>query len=564
MSRHSRPKTAKRDINKGIRDAYESYIKEINDWINKNITIKSSLTIAEKDTILKKYDTDIIEIINNLNTKQNNNNKNNNFNNIIPELLDIQEKINNALDKILLEIKEKTVSSKPPSNSKPNTRFQRPRTRTQTNTNTNKRQKTPPNTTQRRKTPPKINTNTLKRNPLPPIASSKIPHIQSIPHIPYIPPIEKKLPIPTYLPIPSIKSKPPPPSEKESVAMGMSNSDFKQYMIESGISDKHLMEKRETLDTLLLGKTPTVSSETIQSFLLKEAKRIQSLKAINPIHIVETKDEHFSIFPTFYQSQETGMGCGRFALNNLLGGQYFAKNGPDITDELYNDITKMKVPISLDQLCKYYYKFQFENTDNFNELKKVLCPDYENYDVNILQIALKTLGYNVKSVHRNYNREFIDHEINLDTENPNFIGFICNRGQGHWVCCRKTNYKFNGGIEDVYLMIDSSRPEPTMVRNIQYVSLQNIIDSKFITLETVHFNYNGGYTLGQLQIKEQKVGLLDGILRNSIDGESVDMEFINNFILINFEELESKTITLDQFIDKFIKQFKSIKKKSKN
>lgn len=133
--------------------------------------------------------------------------------------------------------------------------------------------------------------------------------------------------------------------------------------------------------------------------------------------------------PGYFESQESqSLGCGRHALNNLLGGTYFIKDdGQEITD---GNVELLEIPVSLMSVCRYLVT-----------KKQVLgsnpCPTNENYEDSVMMGALRIIGYSATPV--------ILEEIQ-DTP----IGFIANVGD-HWISLRR-----NG---DVYDIIDSLKED---------------------------------------------------------------------------------------------------------
>lgn len=117
--------------------------------------------------------------------------------------------------------------------------------------------------------------------------------------------------------------------------------------------------------------------------------------------------------PTFYESQES-LGCGRHALNNLLGGRYFKKEG---------DYNPEVLPISLQGLCRTMGVILRSRGVGETE-----CPSSEFYDVSVLAAALNVLGFKASQ--------------NIPTDavrsRDDSYGFIVNKQEGaHWVALRR-------------------------------------------------------------------------------------------------------------------------------
>ena len=126
----------------------------------------------------------------------------------------------------------------------------------------------------------------------------------------------------------------------------------------------------------------------------------------------------------FYETQES-LGCGRHALNNLLGGKYFKKEGDYNPDVL---------PISLQGLCRTMGVILRSRGVGETE-----CPSSEFYDVSVLAAALNVLGFKAS---QNIPREKVE-------SRDDSYGFIVNKQEGaHWVALRKEG--------DRYRFIDSN------------------------------------------------------------------------------------------------------------
>jgi hypothetical protein len=158
-----------------------------------------------------------------------------------------------------------------------------------------------------------------------------------------------------------------------------------------------------------------------------KGKRVQM--KIPKVLPAQTKFGTPTPIPGYFEVQDPrSLGCGRHALNNLLGGTYFIKDDEqEITDE---NIQSLEIPVSLMSVCRYLVtKKQVLGTDP--------CPTNENYEDSVMMGALRIIGYSATPV--------ILEEIQ-DTS----VGFIANVGD-HWVALRR-----NGAAYDV---IDSLKEE---------------------------------------------------------------------------------------------------------
>jgi len=125
--------------------------------------------------------------------------------------------------------------------------------------------------------------------------------------------------------------------------------------------------------------------------------------------------------PGYFEVQDPkSLGCGRHALNNLLGGTYFIKDDEqEITD---GNVESLEIPVSLMSVCRYLVT-----------KKQVLgsnpCPVNENYEDSVMMGALRIIGYSATPL--------ILEEIQ-DTS----VGFIVNVGD-HWIALRRNGSTYN-------------------------------------------------------------------------------------------------------------------------
>ena len=156
----------------------------------------------------------------------------------------------------------------------------------------------------------------------------------------------------------------------------------------------------------------------------------------------------------FFELHESA-GCGRHALNNLLGGVNFIKEyspSGDITD-----ISELpQKPVALQTICRY---LQAKMTDTQRPTE---CPDNEYYDQSVLEAGMRLFGYT-----SNYSTIYISKPASegsprvrrdnttimreIDSlEDKNYIGFLVHF-PGHWTTIRKINGEFK--------YIDSLKPD---------------------------------------------------------------------------------------------------------
>jgi len=181
-------------------------------------------------------------------------------------------------------------------------------------------------------------------------------------------------------------------------------------------------------------------------------------------------------YPEFFQPQETALGCGRFALNNLFHNERFvfdstlyvkSKGGTRkaITEEYENVFKNMFTSnqINLNDVCHivnhYFtlYGIYRANDDT--------CREDEFFSMNVLQSALQIIGHETNEVqildktkllnktpvtpinmsefkdysdiHDLYVRDNATNTYTLSSDNQHLLGYIINYGKSHYVALRK-------------------------------------------------------------------------------------------------------------------------------
>jgi hypothetical protein len=176
-------------------------------------------------------------------------------------------------------------------------------------------------------------------------------------------------------------------------------------------------------------------------------------------------------YPEFFQPQETALGCGRFALNNLFHNERFvfdpSKGFQSSTDsgltrdafsEKYSqEFSKMATrdQINLSEVCHIVSRFLLISglftVDNS-------CRDDEYFSMDVLQSALQIIGHETNEVqildkttnkpidmatfknyinHDLYVRDDATNTYTLSSDNQHLLGYIINYGKSHYVALRK-------------------------------------------------------------------------------------------------------------------------------
>ena len=153
----------------------------------------------------------------------------------------------------------------------------------------------------------------------------------------------------------------------------------------------------------------------------------------------------------FFEKQE-GLGCGRHALNNLLGERIFVKG----TQAEGVAFPPPAPPYSLQGICA-----MVSNRLVLHGIREA-CLTSENYDVNTMVAALDYLGYRSEQIPPSYGIP----------EGKEYLGLLINLGvvQGkpkHWVALRFKSRAPNGTV--TYTLYDSLYQAPVETTLAEYL-----------------------------------------------------------------------------------------------
>jgi protein tyrosine phosphatase len=159
--------------------------------------------------------------------------------------------------------------------------------------------------------------------------------------------------------------------------------------------------------------------------------------------------------PNFFEAQQSA-GCGRHALNNLLGGQYFIKGKTPYTEYTKEEIVKVGKELSNVQgkqfeLMRFCYYLKTLLIINLTGNMENYCQESENYDTNVLELALQVCGFNTENKSGSFNEE--------ETDKTNLLGYIINYNGGHWVALQYNGTK--------YILINSTHNNPITYNTIK-------------------------------------------------------------------------------------------------
>ena len=239
------------------------------------------------------------------------------------------------------------------------------------------------------------------------------------------------------------------------------------------------------IDTITIFNSPLIAAKAKTDNVIKQPNDIKSINTYNPI--------------MFFEPQQ-GDGCGRHALNNILGGTYFIAGNTRDDDKTikkkYGDMqpNTLKLskyePFNLIAYCKYL-QINARGTSNAEYVEVInkkpithkngspYC-NYtsEYYDITLLILAMQLFGYNISP----YN----DKEL-YNIVSPTFIGFIVGTG-GHWYVHKKID-KRNKYNHPLFVHIDSKEPNPnrntrTFNEILEYENTKNHMQMLYTVINT--------------------------------------------------------------------------------
>ena len=162
--------------------------------------------------------------------------------------------------------------------------------------------------------------------------------------------------------------------------------------------------------------------------------------------VSEKPDEFGSFDGTFHETQQNA-GCGRHALNNLLGGTFFTSPTTEDAFKNTNPYTLVELktaigilnendPLDLQKLCKclnaiYPVKYCPSVDNGIN-----CCQVAENYDQMVLRTALELIGFDVVPGGQGAVFGKDSKKFNSSDLDGNITGILINPG-GHWTSARK-------------------------------------------------------------------------------------------------------------------------------
>ena len=184
-----------------------------------------------------------------------------------------------------------------------------------------------------------------------------------------------------------------------------------------------------------------------------------------------------------YIERQESLYCGKHALNNLLGGDYFTTSS-GAAPYTREDILRIGSTLSprnkldLNRFCKLLAQTPGLIEDPGREP----CPDNGDFASNLLVLALRISGFQAGyiNIEKRYAAFKSDNTDNL-------LGYIINYGGGHWVCLiynrSSNNYIYKDSVGPVsrsYATIAEYIGERTNILQILRVSNRSDQDSSFL------------------------------------------------------------------------------------
>lgn len=184
-----------------------------------------------------------------------------------------------------------------------------------------------------------------------------------------------------------------------------------------------------------------------------------------------------------YIERQESLYCGKHALNNLLGGDYFTTSS-GAAPYSREDILRIGSTLSprnkldLNRFCKLLAQTPGLIEDPGREP----CPDNGDFASNLLVLALRISGFQAGyiNIEKRYAAFKSDNTDNL-------LGYILNYGGGHWVCLiynrSSNNYIYKdsvGPVSKSYATIAEYIGERSNILQILRVSNRSDQDSSFL------------------------------------------------------------------------------------
>ena len=178
-----------------------------------------------------------------------------------------------------------------------------------------------------------------------------------------------------------------------------------------------------------------INGQTYEVFNKKDKKIIpETQQQVKSIKLYQSVERRVDSDLSYFDIQKGGLGCGRHALNNLLGYTAF------IEGLNFNIIGLRKLQlleqVPLSNVCALSKKIQFETRSSY-------CRIDEYYDAEVLKLGLAIKGFrteeiNLKGVvHDEHSVHYGEKVINIENEpEKNVIGYLINL-PGHWVSIKK-------------------------------------------------------------------------------------------------------------------------------
>jgi hypothetical protein len=218
------------------------------------------------------------------------------------------------------------------------------------------------------------------------------------------------------------------------------------------------------LSTFLMKDGYTITQDGSDYVIQYLIEKPEGAAAAAKVALIELKNStHMSIpiqkspfIPNYFQGQITALGCGRFALNNLLHYEQFSFNNEynlpytvsSVITEHINQATETLntlsniTPINLQAVCKNYEgvlsKFSAYGLGG-------KCRPDEFFDGEVLKTALNIIGHRVENARIQENHIQLYTAALRDSTGsvtytetmPELLGYIVNYNKIHWVCIRK-------------------------------------------------------------------------------------------------------------------------------
>ena len=296
------------------------------------------------------------------------------------------------------------------------------------------------------------------------------------PDDPGVPPPEPKVPKPQTLPTPT-----PAPAPASAPAPGTSRTRRTGSQVLDDLAEDARIrnEKLQEANRRAQTQNAELKAQAEQARVEAEAAKAELESAPPAVASNPMRPAPPAPAQMFFQKQRGGLGCGRIAINNIIGREVY-----DIRTNRPIDFTNPQFPINMIQFCDEVTKLfnaQLQSKGvqpaDIKAQNPFLCEANENYNFPILVSAMGLLGFEMMGDYGDLTDQVI-YQSFLTTESArdrdDYV-YLFNLGGAHWTSAKKIGNSYF--YFDGYRKPETALPEKYSTKE----ALLNIVSSKGIT-----------------------------------------------------------------------------------